>query len=121
MNLQAEFSWKVKPKLPQQFKQAEAGGVPFSVILGGDELAQGKVKIKKNGLPEGHPEKDGVLVEKANLVNEVRRRLKGESEPSQTNGETDGVVPELAEQVEQVKVQDRDDVPGEPPVIPTVT
>lgn len=73
--VKAEFSWKVKPKLPQQFKQAENGGVPFAVILGEDELNDGKVKIKQMGLPEGHPEKDGVLVEKSNLVEEVRKRL----------------------------------------------
>lgn len=112
----------MKPKLPQQFKQAEAGGVPFSVILGGDELAQGKVKIKKNGLPDGHPEKDGVLVEKVNLVSEVRKRLRSTAETcDQTDSEMEDVVPELAGQVEEIRVQDRNDVPCEPPVIPTVT
>lgn len=74
--IKAEFSWKVKPKLPQQFKQAEQGGVPFAIILGDDELAQGKCKIKEMGLPEGHPEKDGVLIEMSKLVEEVQSRLK---------------------------------------------
>lgn len=32
--LQAEFLYKVKPKLQAQFKAAEAGGVPFALILG---------------------------------------------------------------------------------------
>ncbi|KAI9828675.1 MAG: Cytoplasmic and mitochondrial histidine tRNA synthetase [Thelocarpon impressellum] len=73
--VKAEFSYKLKPKLPMQFKAAEAGGVPFAVILGEDELAEGKVKIKEMGLPEGHPEKDGVLVKEAELVEEVRWRL----------------------------------------------
>ncbi|KAL1631506.1 Cytoplasmic and mitochondrial histidine tRNA synthetase [Diplodia seriata] len=73
--IKAEFSWKVKPKLPQQFKQAEAGGVPFAIILGEDELKDGKVKIKQMGLPDGHPEKDGVLIEKSNMVDEVKKRL----------------------------------------------
>ena len=31
---QAEFLYKVKPKLPQQFKAAEQNGVPFALILG---------------------------------------------------------------------------------------
>ncbi len=31
---QAEFLYKVKPKLQNQFKAAEAGGVPFALILG---------------------------------------------------------------------------------------
>jgi histidyl-tRNA synthetase len=61
--------------LPQQFKQAETGGIPFAIILGEDELAQGKLKIKELGLPDGHAEKDGVLVEKSNIVAEVRKRL----------------------------------------------
>ena len=34
---------------------AEKNGVPFAVIIGEDELAQGVVKIKEMGLPEGHP------------------------------------------------------------------
>lgn len=72
---QTEFSWKVKPKLPQQFKVAETGGVPFALILGEDELAQGKVKIKEMGLPPGHPEKDGVLIARDDLVDAVRKRL----------------------------------------------
>jgi len=30
----AEFLYKVKPKLPNQFKAAEQNGVPFALILG---------------------------------------------------------------------------------------
>jgi hypothetical protein len=51
--------------------------VPWAVILGEDEQAQGKVKIKEMGLPEGHPEKDGVLVDMKDLVSEVQKRLDG--------------------------------------------
>jgi len=73
--IKAEFSWKVKPKLPQQFKAAEVNGVPFAIILGDEELAAGKCKIKEMGLPDGHPEKEGVLIEMSRLVEEVRERL----------------------------------------------
>jgi histidyl-tRNA synthetase len=72
--IRAEFMAKVKPKLPQQFKAAE--DVPLAVILGASELAEGKVRVKVLGLPEGHPEKDGVLVDKEGVVTEVRERLK---------------------------------------------
>ena len=68
-----EFMAKVKPKLPQQFKAAL--DVPLAVILGQDELAAGKVRVKVLGLADDHPEKEGVLVEKADLVAEVRKRL----------------------------------------------
>lgn len=44
--IKAEFLFKVKPKLPAQFKAADVGGVPFAVILGEDEQKAGKAKIK---------------------------------------------------------------------------
>ena len=73
--IKAEFSWKVKPKLPAQFKAAETGGVPLAIILGEEECARGVVKIKEMGLPEGHPEKGGVMVEMGQLVESVQARL----------------------------------------------
>lgn len=51
-------------------------GVPFAVILGEDEQAQGKVKIKELGLSDDHPEKEGVLVSLSDLVVEVRERIR---------------------------------------------
>ncbi|TPX08938.1 uncharacterized protein E0L32_009642 [Thyridium curvatum] len=73
--IKAEFLYKNKPKLQNQFKAAETNNVPFAVILGEEELAQGKVKIKQMGLSDGHPEKDGVLVDLSNLAAEVKTRL----------------------------------------------
>ncbi|KAL4957725.1 hypothetical protein BDW69DRAFT_180371 [Aspergillus filifer] len=79
--IKAEFAQTVKPKLPQQFKLAEAGGIPLAVILGEDELAAGKVKLKELGLPEGHPEKDGVLIARDDLVEEIQKKLNKTSLP----------------------------------------
>lgn len=73
--VKAEFSWKEKPRMDKQFKEAEKSGIPFSVILGETELAQGKVKVKQNGLPADHPEKEGVMVDKGDLVADIRRRV----------------------------------------------
>ncbi len=67
--------YKSKPKLDKQFKAAEMDGVPFCVVIGEDEMAQGKVKIKQMGLPEGDPEKEGVLVNLSDIVPELKRRL----------------------------------------------
>jgi len=67
-----EFMAKVKPKLQQQFKGAL--DVPLAIILGQDEVTAGKVRVKVLGL-DNHPEKEGVLVEKADLVAEVQKRL----------------------------------------------
>jgi histidyl-tRNA synthetase len=79
--IRASFTAKAKPRLPQQFKAAEAENVPLAVILGQDELAAGQVRIKVLGLPEDHPEKQGVLVEKVNLVAEIQKRLEGPAIP----------------------------------------
>jgi histidyl-tRNA synthetase len=73
--ISAEISWKKKPKLPQQFKAAEVAAIPLAVIVGEDELAKGQVKIKVMGAAAGDPEKDGVLVERTQLVEEVRKRI----------------------------------------------
>lgn len=74
--IKTEFSYKVKPKLPQQFKQAESADVPLAVILGEDELKDGKVKIKVLGIKdENNPEKDGVLVDRSSMIEEIRKRL----------------------------------------------
>ncbi|TQS32094.1 hypothetical protein Golomagni_07600, partial [Golovinomyces magnicellulatus] len=73
--IKAEFLYKVKPKVPQQFKAAENNGVPFAIFLGDDEVAQGKVKIKEMGLQDGHPEKEGILVSLEDMTKEVKVRL----------------------------------------------
>lgn len=78
--IKTEFAYKQKPKLPAQFKAAETNEVPFAVILGEDEQAKGQVRIKELGLEAGHAEKDGVLVDLANLVEEVKQRLRRKEE-----------------------------------------
>ncbi|TVY69027.1 Mitochondrial histidine--tRNA ligase [Lachnellula suecica] len=74
--IKAEFAYKVKPKLGNQFGAAEKNGTPLCVVIGEDEMAAGKVKIKEMGLRDGHPEKEGVLVSLDDLVAEVRQRIK---------------------------------------------
>jgi histidyl-tRNA synthetase len=73
--IKVDTASKVKPKLPQQFKAAEAAGASIAVILGHDELAVGKVRVKVLGLSSDDLEKEGTLVDKAMLVEEVRKRL----------------------------------------------
>lgn len=46
------------------------------MIYSEEEVAQGKVKIKEMGLREGHPEKEGVMVDMEDLVIEVKQRMK---------------------------------------------
>lgn len=73
--IKAEFLYKVKPKLTNQFKAAEVNGVPFCIVIGDEELAEGKVKIKEMGLRDGHPEKEGVLIDLKDIVEQVQQRL----------------------------------------------
>lgn len=75
LTIQAEFLYKVKPKLPNQFKAAEVKGIKYAVVLGADEVKEGKVRIKELGLKDGHSEKDGVLVNLSDIVSEVKQRL----------------------------------------------
>ncbi|KAI0482620.1 hypothetical protein GGR56DRAFT_620820 [Xylariaceae sp. FL0804] len=79
--ISAKFLMKKKPKLPAQFQAAEERGAPFAVLFGEEELAQGKVKIKEMGLPDGHPEKDGVLVNRSDVVQELKDRLSRRQRP----------------------------------------
>ena len=66
-------------------------GVPFAVVLGEDELSQGKVKIKEMGLQEGHPEKEGVLVNLSDLVAEVKARIKRKAELDDLTKQAEGL------------------------------
>ncbi|KAI2637799.1 histidyl-tRNA synthetase [Hypomontagnella submonticulosa] len=80
--IRAEFSAKVKPRLPQQFKAAE--DVPLAVILGQDELAEGKVRLKVlgSGKDKDKDDKDqGLLVSRDDLVAEVKKLLQTNSLP----------------------------------------
>jgi histidyl-tRNA synthetase len=45
--IKAEFSYKKNPRLVTQFEHCEKNGIPLAVIIGGDELLQGIVKIKR--------------------------------------------------------------------------
>ncbi|KAL4728672.1 Cytoplasmic and mitochondrial histidine tRNA synthetase [Fusarium chlamydosporum] len=89
--IKAEFLYKVKPKLPAQFKAAEANGVPFAIFLGEDEVASGKVKIKEMGLQEGHPEKEGVLVTQADMAKEIKVRLQRKRELDAMTTQAEGL------------------------------
>ncbi|KAK6452582.1 histidyl-tRNA synthetase [Trichoderma asperellum] len=78
--IKAEFLYKAKPKMQAQFKAAEANGVPFAIFIGEDELAQGKIKVKEMGLKDGHPEKDGVLVDTSRMAEELKYRIQRKRE-----------------------------------------
>jgi histidyl-tRNA synthetase len=82
---------KAKPKFQPQFKAAEANGVPFAILLGDDEVAAGKVKIKELGLQEGHPEKEGVLISQEDMAKEIKVRLQRKRELDAMTTQAEGL------------------------------
>lgn len=48
--IKAEFGFKPNPKMGDQLNHAFESGIPFIVLFGGDELANGVVKVKVSGL-----------------------------------------------------------------------
>ena len=88
---QAEFLYKNKPKMQAQFKAAEANGVPFAIFIGEDELAQGKIKVKEMGLRDGHPEKEGVLIDLKNMAEELKFRIHRKKELEQITRRAEGL------------------------------
>lgn len=95
-------SKRLKVRIPfsilklQSMLTRSVGGVPLAVICGEDELRQGKVKIKVMGAKEGDPEKDGILISRDNLVQEVRMRLEKIDKEK---------IESLTKKVEEVKVE----------------
>ena len=104
-----DYMWKDNARFQKQFAEADKGGIPYSVILGENELKEGNVKIKSNGLPDGHPEKEGVMIRREDLVKEMQNRLEkntsklalkelqaiGQKAESATGQEKDDLVAEL--------------------------
>lgn len=63
-------------------------------------MKEGKVKIKEMGLPEGHPDKNGVDVELVNLVDEMKKRIATKKEQEES-----GKVSVLADGVAKVVLE----------------
>lgn len=86
------------------------------MIIGEDEIAQGKVKIKENGLREGHPEKEGVLVNVSDLVSEIQHRLKRKADLDSMTKEAEGlrVVGGIRGELENVQPAVETSTPAEP-------
>lgn len=103
--------------MPNQFKAAEVNGVPFTIVIGEDEVAQGKVKIKEMGLRDGHPEKEGVLVDLENVAAEVKQRLKRKADLEGLIQEAEGlrVVDGIKGEAEKVPTEEAVAVPEATP------
>ena len=76
--ISADFQYKAKPKLLKQFEHCdkEENQIPWMVIIGSDEVQQGKCRIKNMLQKSDDPDaKMGVLVDRTDLVAEIKKRL----------------------------------------------
>ncbi|KAI9503427.1 Cytoplasmic and mitochondrial histidine tRNA synthetase [Coemansia spiralis] len=69
-----EFAYKVKPRQQSQYDACDNNVIPWAVIIGKDEIEQGMVRIK-NMVQKVEGEKMGVLVKRADMVTELKKRL----------------------------------------------
>lgn len=73
--IKAEFSFKNKPKAPQQWAQADSDGVKFVAILAPAELEKGTVRIKEQGVERAAGEDNGEEVKMEDVVKYLKERL----------------------------------------------
>lgn len=71
--IEAEYVYKSKVNPRKQFEAAEKCGASLAVILGKEEYAEGKLRIKRLG-PE-FADDDGELVDSENIVDAVKVKL----------------------------------------------
>lgn len=79
--LRTEFLYKAKPKARPQFDVIERDQIPFAVIIGGNELKEGKIRVKEQvgkDQVEGKRDddsKDGALIDRGEMVSFIKQRM----------------------------------------------
>ncbi|KAL2912932.1 Cytoplasmic and mitochondrial histidine tRNA synthetase [Polyrhizophydium stewartii] len=73
-DIKAEFMFKANPKLPAQWTACERDQVPLAIIIGGDEVAKGLVKIKDMTIKDGSADKE-VVVPRADMAAAILAKL----------------------------------------------
>jgi len=78
--LRTEFIYKAKPKARPQFEIIDRDQVPFAVIIGGNELKEGKIRVKEQlgkeeNLNSEGSDKDGQLIGRTEMVNFIKSRM----------------------------------------------
>lgn len=71
---QAEYTYKAKPKAAAQWDAIDKDNIPFVVIVGPEEIKEGKVLVKEQVGKEA-AEGRGVPVEVQQLVQYLKERL----------------------------------------------
>ncbi|CAO3563012.1 unnamed protein product [Mortierella alpina] len=72
--IKAEFTYKLKPRTQNQWDACDRDMIPFAVIVGGDEVERGVVKIKDMRTKD-ESQKGGLEYARADMVPELKKRL----------------------------------------------
>lgn len=76
--INAEYAYKLKPKLPQQFNTIAKDAIPFAVMIAPDEWSKGQVRVKeqrgKEAAKSGDEDEKGELVEVERLAEYLREK-----------------------------------------------
>ncbi|KAL8286921.1 hypothetical protein RQP46_003927 [Phenoliferia psychrophenolica] len=73
--IKAEFAYKAKPKLPAQWDAVAKDRIPFAVIIGTSELAQGTVNVKQQQVGAEEAKGNGEPVPRQELVSWLKAKL----------------------------------------------
>lgn len=71
--IECEYLYKVKAKSRPQFTGAEKSGAPLAVIIGKEEVANGKVRVKQLNL--GEEADEGSLIDIKDVAETVKQKL----------------------------------------------
>jgi len=72
--IKAEFAYKLKPKLAKQFETVDKERVPLVVIIGGDEIKEGTVRVKEQKGKEASTG-EGEKISREELVKWLKEKI----------------------------------------------
>ncbi|KAF9427302.1 Cytoplasmic and mitochondrial histidine tRNA synthetase [Podila epigama] len=72
--IKAEFAYKLKPRTQNQWDACDRDMIPLAVIVGGEELEKGLVKIKDMRTKD-ESQKGGLEYSRVDMVSEIKKRL----------------------------------------------
>ncbi|KAG0263074.1 Cytoplasmic and mitochondrial histidine tRNA synthetase [Linnemannia exigua] len=72
--IKAEFAYKLKPRTQNQWDACDRDMIPFAVIVGGDEIEKGLIKIK-DMRSKDESQKGGIEYPRTEMIAEIQRRL----------------------------------------------
>ncbi|KAI1312267.1 Cytoplasmic and mitochondrial histidine tRNA synthetase [Mortierella claussenii] len=72
--IKAEFAYKLKPRTQSQWDVCDRDMIPFAVIVGGDEIEKGLVKIKDMRTRD-ESQKGGLEYPRSEMISELKKRL----------------------------------------------